>query len=111
MPGPSKRARTAEVRAAKRWFVYLILSRSGAIYTGTALSVAVRCAQLCAGTGARYTRANPPRRLLGTFSCANRSEAARLEAAIKKLTAIGKRNAESAAPLTYRDEPPRRRGI
>jgi len=32
-------------------------------------------------------------------------EAARLEVAIKKLTAIGKRNAESAAPLTYRDEP------
>ena len=55
------------------------------------MSVAVRCAQLCAGTGARYTRANPPRRLLGTFSCANRSEAARLEAAIKKFTAIGKR--------------------
>ncbi len=56
------------------------------------MSVAVRYAQHCAGTGARYTRANPPRRLLGKFSCANQSEAARLEAAIKKLAAIDKRN-------------------
>jgi putative endonuclease len=55
------------------------------------LSVAVRYAQHCAGTGARYTRANPPRRLLGKFSCANQSEAARLEAAIKKLAAVNKR--------------------
>jgi putative endonuclease len=87
----SKRARTAQARAAKRWFVYLILCRSGAVYTGVALDVAVRYAQHCAGTGARYTRANPPRRLLGSFLCANQSEAARLEAAIKKLAAINKR--------------------
>jgi putative endonuclease len=91
MSGLSKRARTAQVRAAKRWFVYLILCRSGAIYTGIALDVAVRYAQHCAGTGARYTRANPPRRLLGKFACANQSEAGRLEAAIKKLAAINKR--------------------
>jgi putative endonuclease len=91
MSGLSKRARTAQVRAAKRRFVYLILCRSGAVYTGIALSVAVRYAQHCAGTGARYTRANPPLRLLGKFSCANQSEAARLEAAIKKLAAINKR--------------------
>ena len=91
MPEPSPRARTAQARAARRWYVYLILCRSGAIYTGIALSVPVRYAQHCAGTGARYTRANPPRRLLGKFSCANQSEAARLEAAIKKLAAINKR--------------------
>ena len=91
MSGLSRRARTAQVRAAKRWFVYLILCRSGAIYTGIALDVAVRYAQHCAGIGARYTRANPPRQLLGKFSCANQSEAGRLEAAIKKLAAINKR--------------------
>jgi putative endonuclease len=91
MSGLSKRARTAQARAARRWFVYLILCRSGAIYTGIALDVAVRYAQHCAGIGARYTRANPPRRLLGKFSCANQSEAARLETAIKKLAAINKR--------------------
>jgi putative endonuclease len=62
----------------------------GAICTGIALDVAVRYTQHCAGTGARNTRANPPRRLLGKFSCANQSEAARVEAAIKQLTAINK---------------------
>lgn len=45
----------------------MILCRSGAIYTGIALSVPVRYAEHCAGTGARYTRANPPRRLLARF--------------------------------------------
>ena len=91
MSGPSKRARTAQVRATKRWFVYLILCRRGAIYTGIALDVAVRYAQHRAGTGARYTRANPPRRLLGKFSRVNQSAASRLEAAIKRLVASDKR--------------------
>jgi putative endonuclease len=50
--------------------------------------VTVRYAQHVAGTGARYTRANPPCRLLVKFACLNQSEACRMEAAIKKLTAI-----------------------
>jgi len=85
------RARAAQARAAKRWYVYLILCRSGAVYTGIARNVTVRYAQHIAGTGARYTRANPPRRLLVKFACLNQSAACRMEAAIKKLTAINKR--------------------
>jgi predicted GIY-YIG superfamily endonuclease len=42
-------------------------------------------------TGARYTRAHPPSRLLGKFTCTNQSVASRMEAAIKKLPAAGKR--------------------
>ena len=52
--------------------------------------MAVRYAQHVAGTGARYTRANPPRRLLARFACKNQSEAARMESAIKKLAAANK---------------------
>jgi putative endonuclease len=44
-----------------------------------------------AGTGARYTRANHPRRLLTKFTCPNQSVARRLEAAIKRLSAAEKR--------------------
>ena len=66
-----------------RWCVYLILCRSDAIYTGIALDVAARYAQHRARTGARYTRANPPRRLLTKFVCPNQSVAAKLEAAIR----------------------------
>ena len=81
----------AQGRAAKRWYVYLILCRGGAIYTGIALDVAARYAQHSAGTGARYTRANPPMQLLTRFACPNQSVAGRLEAAIKALDAGAKK--------------------
>jgi len=71
--------------------VYLILCRGNSIYTGIALDVAARYAQHLAGTGARYTRANPPLRLLASFACPNQSVAGRLEAAIKRLSAAEKR--------------------
>src|SRR5260370_824884 len=91
MSNLSTRALAARARATKRWYVYLILCRRRAIYTGIARDVAVRYAQHVAGTGARYTRANQPRRLLVKFACLNQSEASRMEAAIKKLAAIDKR--------------------
>lgn len=87
----STRASTARERAVRRWYVYLIACRNGAIYTGIALDVAARYAQHLAGTGARYTRANPPERLLGRFACPDQSVASRVEAAIKKLPAAAKR--------------------
>jgi putative endonuclease len=91
MPAPSSRSRAARERSAKRWYVYLILCRRNAIYTGIALDVAARYAQHVAGTGARYTRANPPRRLLAKFVCPNQSAAGKLEAAIRRLPAAEKR--------------------
>jgi len=84
------RSRAARERAAKRWYVYLILCRGNAIYTGIALDVGARYAQHLAGTGARYTRANPPRRLLTKFVCPNQSVAGKLEAAIKRLPNAGR---------------------
>lgn len=86
----SPRARAARLRASQRWYVYLIACRSGAIYTGIARNVATRYAQHVAGTGARYTRANPPLRLLARFVCPDQSIASRIEAAIKKLPAAAK---------------------
>ena len=91
MPTPAPRSLAARERAVKRWYVYLILCRSNAIYTGIALDVAARYAQHVAGTGSRYTRANPPRRLLTQFVCPNQSVAGKLEAAIKRLPAAEKR--------------------
>ena len=91
MPIPSPRSLASRERAARRWYVYLILCRGNAIYTGIALDVMARYAQHVAGTGARYTRANPPRRLLAKFACPNQSVAGKLEAAIKRLSAVQKR--------------------
>jgi putative endonuclease len=80
----------AKKRAGKRWYVYLIECRSGAIYTGIAVDVDARYAKHIAGTGARYTRSNPPERLLATFACGSRSVASRIEAGVKKLSAATK---------------------
>jgi putative endonuclease len=87
---PSPRALAGRARAKQRWHVYLILCRNGAIYTGIARNVAARYAQHAAGLGARYTRANPPCRLLVKFACQHQSQAARMEAAIKSLRAVDK---------------------
>src|ERR1700674_2814332 len=92
MLDPSPRAHAARLRAVQRWYVYLIVCRGGAIYTGIARDVTARYAQHVAGTGARYTRANPPRKLIAKFACPNQSIASRLEAAIKKLPAADKRS-------------------
>jgi len=64
--------------------------------------VAVRYAQHVAGTGARYTRANPPARLLVRFACLNQSEASKMEAAIKKLAATNKRKLVDKSGATVR---------
>ena len=88
----SSRAGGQSVRATRRWYVYLILCLpQGAITPGSLKCGCKVAAQHVAGTGARYTRANPPRRLLVKFACLNQSEACRMEAAIKKLAAINKR--------------------
>lgn len=73
------------------WFVYLIECRNGSIYTGIATDVERRYAEHLAGKGARYTRANPPLRLLARFEYPDRSTASRAEYAIKRLPPTRKR--------------------
>lgn len=67
------------------WCLYLIECRNGAWYAGITNRLATRYAAHEAGRGARYTRANPPVRLLGHRRYANRAEASKAEWAIKKL--------------------------
>jgi predicted GIY-YIG superfamily endonuclease len=52
--------------------------------------------------GARYTRANPPSRLLVKFACLNQSEASKMEAAVKKLRATNKRKLVDKTSVTVR---------
>jgi putative endonuclease len=67
------------------WFLYLIECRNGAYYAGITNDVDARYATHVAGKGARYTRANPPLRLLGSRAFPDRSAAARAEWAIRQL--------------------------
>ena len=73
------------------WFVYLLECRNGAVYTGITTDIPRRFGQHLAGKGARYTRANPPIRLLAQFACPDRGSASRAEYAIKRLPPAAKR--------------------
>jgi putative endonuclease len=76
----------------KPWFLYLIECTDGSIYTGITVDLGARYRAHCAGTGARYTRAHPPSRLLGYEVHADRSAASRAEYRIKQLSPQAKRD-------------------
>ncbi len=67
------------------WFVYIARCADDSLYTGIARDVAARIAAHDAGKGARYTRGRGPLALCGVVRCASRSEALKLELAIKRL--------------------------
>lgn len=77
--------------SSRSWFLYLIECRSGALYCGITTDVERRFAQHLAGQGARYTKANPPVKVVYQETCASREEALRREMQVKSLTAAGKR--------------------
>ncbi len=67
------------------WFVYILRCRDGTLYTGITTDLARRLAAHRAGTGARYTRARRPLRLVWREPQPDRSAAARREAQIKRM--------------------------
>ena len=68
------------------WWLYLLVCRDGRTYSGIAIDVAARFAAHSSGKGAKFTRSNPPVRVLGTRAFATKSEALKAEAALKKLS-------------------------
>lgn len=71
--------------ASRPWFLYLLLCRNGCLYAGISTDVEARYRAHAAGKGARYTRANPPLRLLGSRTYPDRAAALRAEWALKQL--------------------------
>ncbi len=67
------------------WCLYLIECRNGCYYAGITNRLEARYAAHVSGRGARYTRANPPMRLLGSRPYPDRAAAARAEWAIRRL--------------------------
>ncbi len=76
----------AEGESEAVWWVYVLACADGTYYTGSTTDVARRLAEHAAGRGARYTRGRRPLSLVGSFACADRAEAARLEAQLKALS-------------------------
>lgn len=68
-----------------QWCLYLIECRNGAMYAGITNDLDARYAAHAAGRGARYTRANPPVRLIGSRPYADRAAASRAEWEIRQL--------------------------
>lgn len=100
-------AKTVKKRGAKwrkPWFLYLIECEDLSIYTGIAVDVAARFAAHQKGTGARYTRAHPPKKLLAVVEYASRSAASQAEYGIKQLTPREKR--EFAREVNRASRPP-----
>lgn len=69
------------------WHVYMLRCADDTLYTGVTVDLARRLAEHNGdgGLGARYTRSRRPVELVYVEASASRSEAARREAAIKRL--------------------------
>lgn len=71
--------------AAARWVLYLLECEGGRYYAGITTDLERRFSEHCAGVGARYTRMNPPERVMAIREFADRSSASRAEAEVKRL--------------------------
>lgn len=74
----------------KSWWLYLIECQGGGIYIGIAVDVGERYSKHVSGKGAKYTKINPPVRLLAQKEFPDRRSAAQAEYAMKRLTPLEK---------------------
>lgn len=75
---------------AQPWVLYLLECENGSYYAGITTDLERRFAEHVFGIGARYTRANPPARVVAVKVFPDRASASRAEAALKKLPRAGK---------------------
>lgn len=67
------------------WYLYLLECNNGAYYAGITNNLEARFSAHLSGKGARYTRANPPIKIIASKLYANRSHASIAEAQLKNL--------------------------
>lgn len=74
----------------EHWWLYMLECRGGSIYIGIAKDPEARYQKHLIGKGAKYTRINPPIRLLAKIMFASHRSAAQAEVAMKKLRPLEK---------------------
>lgn len=79
------------------WFLYLLECNNGAYYAGITNDLELRFAAHLSGKGAKYTRANPPIKIIASKPYPDRSAASVAEAKLKQLPRHKK--------LTFFDKP------
>ena len=67
------------------WWVYVIECESGVYYTGVTNDLEARFRKHAEGRGAKFFRLHKPLRIAATRACDSKSEALKLEAALKRL--------------------------
>jgi putative endonuclease len=83
------------------WYLYLLECEHNRVYCGVTTEVQRRFQEHVQGTGARFTRANPPLILIGSVKVGSRSLAQKWEIKMKRLQAAKKREL-----LTYLQQHP-----
>lgn len=78
-------ADNARMHSSASWHLYLLLCRNGSYYAGITNDLQARFQAHLGGRGARYTRANPPVRLLASCPYPDRASASRAEWQLKQL--------------------------
>ncbi len=78
------------IEHAKEWVLYLLECANGAYYAGITNDLPARLAAHACGRGAKYTRANPPRHLVGSRPYPDRASASKAEWHIKQLPRLAK---------------------
>lgn len=69
------------------WYLYIILTQNDKLYTGITTDIDRRFEEHKSGVkGAKFTKANPPKKIVYTEEFADRSKASKREWEIKKLT-------------------------
>lgn len=76
----------------KKWYLYMIRCEGGSLYTGITTDVNRRFEEHKNGKGAKYTKIRKPLNLEIFFEVGNKSQAAKLENLIKKMSKIEKEN-------------------
>lgn len=71
---------------SKHWFLYLLECANGSYYAGITTDVEARFEAHQSGKGARYTRANPPVRIVAQAAYPDRSAASKAEWELKQLS-------------------------
>lgn len=83
-------APNASARPSPPYWLYLLECEGGVWYAGIALDVERRFFQHVFGTGARFTRARPPIRVLAAREYPSKSDALRAELQLKALPRASK---------------------
>lgn len=86
---PTADASSPAVSAAV-WWLYLLACSDGRTYAGIAIDLEARFRLHMAGKGAKFTRANPPLKILGAQPFTDKGAALRAEYALKQCSKADK---------------------